>query len=152
MLSDPLVGALVNKTQEKGGSLRKWMLLSLPISILSFFFLWYVPAAVEDPEVGFVYYLLIYTVLQVAFTLYSIPFCSLVMYQSTDQSERDTATSYRLVGEALFAILSLGIVRFAELLTHSGSLENVSRPYHEPSLVYHLIIISLRHCATIPPR
>ena len=101
------------------------MIFSLPISILSFFFLWYVPA-IEDDALLFVYYLLLYTLLQVAFTLYSIPFCSLVMYQSTDQSERDAATSFRLVGEAFFAIASLVIVRLAETLTQSGSLENVS--------------------------
>ena len=72
-----------------------------------------------------------------AFTLYSIPFCSLVMYQSTDQSERDAATSFRIVGEAIFAVLSLFVVRFAEMLTDSGSLENVSILKFKLSVYYH---------------
>ena len=102
------------------------MLFSLPISILSFFFLWWVPPFLTDQVMVFIYYMIVYTVLQMAFTMYSIPFCSLVMYQSTDESERDAATSFRLVGEAVFAVLSLFVVRFSELITDSGSLENVS--------------------------
>ena len=87
------------------------MASALPILVCSYFFLWFVPISDGDNQgLLVVYYLIIYIILQIAFTVYSVPYSALIMYQTNDQRQRDIATAFRMTAEIFFAIMSIGVM------------------------------------------
>ncbi|XP_063712729.1 sodium-dependent lysophosphatidylcholine symporter 1-B-like [Symsagittifera roscoffensis] len=106
-ISDPIVGILVNKTQQKGPSLKRWMTAALPFLMGSYFALWFTMDIPEWSKV--LYYTVIYIILQVAFTVYSVPYSALIMYQTNNRQERDLVTAFRMTAEILFAVCSVAI-------------------------------------------
>ena len=94
-----------------GNTLKYWMASALPILVCSYFFLWFVPVSNgENQSLMVMYYLIIYILLQIAFTVYSVPYAALIMYQTNDQKERDIATAFRMTAEIFFAIMSIAVM------------------------------------------
>ena len=84
---------------------------AIPFLLAAYFLLWVVPMENGENQMGFLcYYLGVYILLQIAFTIYSVPYASLIMYQTNDQRERDIATAFRMTAEIVFAIVSIAVM------------------------------------------
>ncbi|XP_075254115.1 sodium-dependent lysophosphatidylcholine symporter 1-like isoform X3 [Convolutriloba macropyga] len=137
-ISDPIVGVLVNKTQQKRPTLRRWMMAALPFLVGSYFALWLTMTEV-DQWIRVVYYTIIYIILQVAFTVYSVPYSALIMYQTNNRRERDVITAFRMTAEIMFGVLAVGIMGGIT----GGSLDSESCADSKDELALRYIISAL---------
>lgn len=105
--TDPSVGFLVSRSPwTRFGRMFPWIMLSTPLAVISYFFIWYVPPF-EDGKV--MWYLFFYILFQSSQTCYHVPYSALTMFISNDQKERDSATAYRMTVEVLGTVLGTAI-------------------------------------------
>ncbi|KAG7281257.1 hypothetical protein CRUP_019782, partial [Coryphaenoides rupestris] len=106
-VTDPTVGFLVSRSKwTRFGRMMPWVLLSTPFAVMSYFLIWYVPA-VEQGKV--LWYLVFYCLFQSLQTCFHVPYSSLTMFISSEQSERDSATAYRMTVEVLGSVIGTAI-------------------------------------------
>ncbi|XP_069478498.1 sodium-dependent lysophosphatidylcholine symporter 1 isoform X2 [Ambystoma mexicanum] len=106
-ITDPLVGFFISKTTwTHFGRLMPWIIFSTPFAVVSYFLIWFVP----DIHSGQVFwYLVFYCLFQSLVTCFHVPYSALTMFISTEQSERDSATAYRMTVEVLGTLLGTAI-------------------------------------------
>ncbi|KAG8445718.1 hypothetical protein GDO86_010487 [Hymenochirus boettgeri] len=106
-ITDPLVGYFINESKwTRIGRLMPWMLGCTPFLVVSYFFLWFVPKF----ETGRVlWYLAFYCSFQALSTVYHVPYTTLTMFLSTEQTERDSATAYRMTVEVLGTLIGAAV-------------------------------------------
>ncbi|XP_025923918.1 major facilitator superfamily domain-containing protein 2B isoform X4 [Apteryx rowi] len=91
-VTDPVAGFFISKSRwTKIGRLMPWMLACTPFTVVSYFFMWYLPPFVAGRVA---WYLTFYCLFQALTTLFQVPYSALTMFLSTDQKERDSATAY----------------------------------------------------------
>ncbi|KAM4040509.1 sphingosine-1-phosphate transporter MFSD2B isoform 1-T1 [Anomaloglossus baeobatrachus] len=106
-ITDPIVGFCINKSKWTIiGRLMPWILGCTPFLVVSYFFLWFVPPFVTGTVL---WYLLFYCSFQALSTIYHVPYTTLTMFLSTDQSERDSATAYRMTMEVLGTLIGAAL-------------------------------------------
>ncbi|XP_044147898.1 major facilitator superfamily domain-containing protein 2B [Bufo gargarizans] len=106
-ITDPVVGFCINKSKWTViGRLMPWILGCTPFLVLSYFFLWFVPPFVTGRVL---WYLLFYCSFQALSTIYHVPYTTLTMFLSTDQTERDSATAYRMTMEVLGTLIGAAL-------------------------------------------
>ncbi|XP_069829179.1 sphingosine-1-phosphate transporter MFSD2B [Dendropsophus ebraccatus] len=106
-ITDPIVGFCINKSKWTIiGRLMPWILGCTPFLVLSYFFLWFVPPFVTGRVF---WYLLFYCSFQALSTIYHVPYTTLTMFLSTDQTERDSATAYRMTMEVLGTLIGAAL-------------------------------------------
>ncbi|XP_048761894.2 sodium-dependent lysophosphatidylcholine symporter 1-like [Ostrea edulis] len=103
-ITDPLCGYFVNNTRSRFGQFKPWILLSTPLACTAYFFLWYVPDFNEEAKLA--WYFIFYCLFQGFLSGIHVPYTSLTMYISKNQRERDSATAYRMVFEALGVLMA----------------------------------------------
>uniref|UniRef100_A0A8C3TRH9 Major facilitator superfamily domain containing 2B n=1 Tax=Catharus ustulatus TaxID=91951 RepID=A0A8C3TRH9_CATUS len=92
-ITDPVAGFFISKSRwTKIGRLMPWVLACTPFTIVSYFFMWYLPPFVSGRVA---WYLTFYCLFQSLTTLFQVPYSALTMFLSTDQRDRDSATAYR---------------------------------------------------------
>ncbi|XP_019393671.1 PREDICTED: major facilitator superfamily domain-containing protein 2B [Crocodylus porosus] len=102
-ITDPVAGFFISKSKKtKIGQLMPWMLGCTPFTIVSYFFMWYLPPFVAGRVI---WYLIFYSLFQALNTLFEVPYCALTMFLSSDQKERDSATAYRMTMEVLGTLI-----------------------------------------------
>ncbi|KAL2772805.1 sodium-dependent lysophosphatidylcholine symporter 1 isoform 7 [Daubentonia madagascariensis] len=105
--TDPLVGFCISKSSwTRLGRLMPWIIFSTPLAIIAYFLIWFVP---DFPEVQPLWYLLFYCLFETLVTCFHVPYSALTMFISTEQSERDSATAYRMTVEVLGTVLGTAI-------------------------------------------
>ncbi|XP_062494397.1 sphingosine-1-phosphate transporter MFSD2B isoform X1 [Pezoporus occidentalis] len=82
------------------------MLACTPFTVVSYFFMWYLPPFVSGRVA---WYLTFYCLFQALTTLFQVPYSALTMFLSTDQKERDSATAYRMTMEVLGTLIGAGL-------------------------------------------
>ncbi|CAF0735168.1 unnamed protein product [Brachionus calyciflorus] len=107
-ITDPLIGFFVNRTNTRLGKLRPWILFPSPLAIFCYFMIWYVPDI--DRSSKTFWYLIFYCLFQTFLSCLHVPYTSLTMYLTHNQSERDSATGYRMVFE-VFGVLLAAIIQ-----------------------------------------
>ncbi|XP_039942255.1 sodium-dependent lysophosphatidylcholine symporter 1 isoform X2 [Hirundo rustica] len=102
-----MVGFFISKTPwTRFGRLMPWIMFSTPFAIISYFLIWFVP----DISTGQVmWYLVFYCAFQTLVTCFHVPYSALTMFISREQSERDSATAYRMTVEVLGTVLGTAI-------------------------------------------
>lgn len=157
-ITDPLMGALADRTQTRWGQFRPYLLwLALPFGIISMM-------AFTTPDLSYngkvIYVFVTYTLLMMAYTAINIPYSALGGVLTAEPSERVSVQSYRFVlgmlgglivasgtlplvewlGEGdqakgyqltMAAMSLLGVVMF--LLCFAGTKERVSPPVEQKS-------------------
>lgn len=103
-ITDPLCGYFVNRTRTRFGQFKPWILLSTPLACVAYFFLWYVPDFSEEAKVA--WYFTWYCLFQGFLSGIHVPYTAMTMYISKDQRQRDSATAYRMVFEALGVLMA----------------------------------------------
>ncbi|KFP04457.1 Major facilitator superfamily domain-containing protein 2A, partial [Calypte anna] len=106
-ITDPMVGFFISKTSwTRLGRLMPWIIFSTPFAVISYFLIWFVP----DISRGQVlWYLIFYCIFQTLVTCFHVPYSALTMFISREQSERDSATAYRMTVEVLGTVLGTAI-------------------------------------------
>ncbi|MFT5758836.1 MAG: GPH family glycoside/pentoside/hexuronide:cation symporter [Alteromonadaceae bacterium] len=106
-ITDPLMGALADKTKTRWGQFRPYLLwLALPfaaISILAFT----TPDLTGNSKI--LYSFITYTLLMVVYTAINIPYCALGGVLTADAKERVTVQSYRFVFGMLGGVIVAGL-------------------------------------------
>ncbi|XP_056914263.1 sodium-dependent lysophosphatidylcholine symporter 1-B-like isoform X2 [Takifugu flavidus] len=106
-ITDPTVGFLVSRSRStRIGRMMPWILCSAPFAVTTYFLIWFVPP-IEQGKV--VWYLVFYCLFQSMQTCFHVPYSALTMFISTDQTERDSATAYRMTIEVLGTVLGTAI-------------------------------------------
>ncbi|XP_032640760.1 sphingosine-1-phosphate transporter MFSD2B isoform X2 [Chelonoidis abingdonii] len=106
-VTDPVAGFFISKSKRtKIGRLMPWMLGCTPFTIVSYFFMWYLPPFVAGRVV---WYLTFYCLFQALTTLFQVPYSALTMFLSPDQKERDSATAYRMTVEVLGTLMGAAL-------------------------------------------
>ncbi|XP_007527143.1 sodium-dependent lysophosphatidylcholine symporter 1 isoform X1 [Erinaceus europaeus] len=106
-VTDPLVGFCISKSSwTRLGRLMPWIIFSTPLAIIAYFLIWYVP---DFPQDQTLWYLLFYCLFETLVTCFHVPYSALTMFISTEQSERDSATAYRMTVEVLGTVLGTAI-------------------------------------------
>nr|XP_055197520.1 sodium-dependent lysophosphatidylcholine symporter 1 isoform X4 [Nyctereutes procyonoides] len=105
--TDPLVGFCISKSSwTRLGRLMPWIIFSTPLAIIAYFLIWFVP---DFPRGQALWYLLFYCLFETLVTCFHVPYSALTMFISTEQSERDSATAYRMTVEVLGTVLGTAI-------------------------------------------
>ncbi|XP_047921649.2 sphingosine-1-phosphate transporter MFSD2B isoform X1 [Anser cygnoides] len=106
-VTDPVAGFFISKSKwTKIGRLMPWMLACTPFTVVSYFFMWYLPPFVSGRVA---WYLTFYCLFQALTTLFQVPYTALTMFLSTDQKERDSATAYRMTMEVLGTLIGAAL-------------------------------------------
>ncbi|XP_076132419.1 sodium-dependent lysophosphatidylcholine symporter 1-B-like [Alosa pseudoharengus] len=106
-ITDPLVGYLVSRTAHTPiGKLLPWMAISTPLGILSYVLLWLVPGDTASLAVTLPWYLFTSCLFETFMSCYHVPYTSLNMFLGGHQTDRDSATAYRMCLEMLAMLFS----------------------------------------------
>lgn len=111
-VNDPMMGAIIDRTQTRWGRRRPWLLIgAIPFGV-AFFMHWIVPPLDETGK--FFYYLFVAILLDTAFTVVNVAYTSLTPALTQDYDERTNLNSYRfsfsILGSVTAATLHLIIV------------------------------------------
>uniref|UniRef100_A0AAY4EFH7 Uncharacterized protein n=1 Tax=Denticeps clupeoides TaxID=299321 RepID=A0AAY4EFH7_9TELE len=87
---DPLVGYLVSRS----GRLLPWVVLSTPLGIMSYVFLWFTPQDFASVTFCILWHLITSCLFETFMSLYNVPYISLNMFLGGDERDRDSATAY----------------------------------------------------------
>ncbi|WP_147195267.1 glycoside-pentoside-hexuronide (GPH):cation symporter [Pantoea sp. CCBC3-3-1] len=112
-VTDPIMGAIADRTQSRWGRFRPWLLwISLPYVLFSVL-MFTTPDWSYDNKV--IYAFATYFLMSLTYTAINIPYCSLGGVITNDPGERVSCQSYRfvMVGVATL-ILSLSLLPLAE--------------------------------------
>ncbi|CAK6440991.1 unnamed protein product [Pipistrellus nathusii] len=105
--TDPLVGFCISKSSwTRLGRLMPWIIFSTPLAIIAYFLIWFVP---DFSQGQVLWHLLFYCLFETLVTCFHVPYSALTMFISTEQSERDSATAYRMTVEVLGTVLGTAI-------------------------------------------
>ncbi|XP_075051370.1 sodium-dependent lysophosphatidylcholine symporter 1 [Mixophyes fleayi] len=106
-ITDPLVGFFVSKSSwTRFGRLMPWIIISTPFALIAYFFIWFVPGF---SSCQVLWYLTFYCLFQTLVTCFHVPYSALTMFISKEQSDRDSATGYRMTVEVLGTVLGTAI-------------------------------------------
>ncbi|XP_062854250.1 sodium-dependent lysophosphatidylcholine symporter 1-B-like, partial [Trichomycterus rosablanca] len=106
-LTDPLIGYLVSRTGRTPlGKFLPWSVLSMPLGILSYALLWFVPHNAASTSVNVPWYLITSCLFQTLMSCYHVPYTSLNMFLGGDERDRDSATAYRMSAEVLSMLIA----------------------------------------------
>lgn len=135
VITDPLIGALSDRTPKRLGRRSLWIMIGLPIMGLS-------TIAVFDPPdaVGWVYLLFAVALLYFGWTLISIPLAAWAAEISPDYHERSRITGARSIAGTSGTLLVLLLPLVLAVLAANG-FEQL-RPAHEGSLQPMLRIVA----------
>ena len=112
-VTDPIMGAIADRTQSRWGRFRPWLLwISLPYVVFSVL-MFTTPDWTYNSKV--IYAFVTYFLMSLTYTAINIPYCSLGGVITNDPGERVSCQSYRfvMVGIATL-ILSLSLLPLAE--------------------------------------
>ncbi|KAJ8412314.1 hypothetical protein AAFF_G00145810 [Aldrovandia affinis] len=110
-VTDPLVGYLVSRSaRTRIGKLLPWIVLSMPLGVLSYVMLWFTPQGSKSPVFSFFWHLSMSCLFEAFMSCYHVPYSSLNMFLGGDQRERDSATAYRM-GAEVFAMLVGAVIQ-----------------------------------------
>uniref|UniRef100_A0AAY4EFG8 Uncharacterized protein n=1 Tax=Denticeps clupeoides TaxID=299321 RepID=A0AAY4EFG8_9TELE len=98
---DPLVGYLVSRS----GRLLPWVVLSTPLGIMSYVFLWFTPQDFASVTFCILWHLITSCLFETFMSLYNVPYISLNMFLGGDERDRDSATAYRMCAEMVAMLL-----------------------------------------------
>ncbi|XP_078595716.1 sodium-dependent lysophosphatidylcholine symporter 1-like [Branchiostoma floridae x Branchiostoma japonicum] len=88
-----ILGPLIDRTNTRWGKAKPWIMVSQLIIAVMNALIWYVPDVGTDGKLA--WYILLYTVMKIAMSGFSISHRTYLMFLSDDNSDRDSAVLYR---------------------------------------------------------
>ncbi len=108
VISDPIMGGISDATHSRWGRRRPYLLFaSLPFGLI-FWFLFIAPPT--SSQMGTIFWVgSLFALSCTAFTVYNIPYSSMVAEMTDDYNERMSVTSYRMIGAIIGVLLAGGL-------------------------------------------
>ena len=105
VVTDPLMGALADRTQSRWGTYRPWMIFgAVPLGVI-FALLLYTPDL--GPVGKRVYAYSMYLLMMAVYTAVNVPYGSLLGVMTPDDNEKNEFSSYRMVGAYAMGFVTL---------------------------------------------
>ena len=105
VVTDPLMGALADRTQSRWGTYRPWLIFgAIPLGLI-FALLLYTPDFGPTGKRIWAYSL--YLLMMVAYTAVNVPYGSLLGVMTDDDNEKNQFSSYRMVGAYAMGFVTL---------------------------------------------
>ena len=105
VVTDPMMGALADRTQSRWGTYRPWLILGAVPFGLIFALLLYTP---EFGPVGKrIWAYTLYLLMMVIYTAVNVPYGSLLGVMTTDDNEKNQFSSFRMVGAYAMGFVTL---------------------------------------------
>ena len=96
VITDPMMGALADRTQSKWGTYRPWLIFgAIPLGLV-FALLLYTPDL--GPVGKRIYAYSMYLLMMAVYTAVNVPYGSLLGVMTADDNEKNEFSSYRMVG------------------------------------------------------
>ncbi|XP_017551940.1 sodium-dependent lysophosphatidylcholine symporter 1 [Pygocentrus nattereri] len=123
-LTDPLVGYLVSRSRRSPiGKLLHWSVLSMPLGVLSYALLWFIPHTAASSSATVAWYLTVSCLFETFMSCYHVPYTSLNMFLGGSERDRDSATAYRMSVEVL-AMLLAAVIQGQVLRVYNSERES----------------------------
>ncbi|XP_062316502.1 sodium-dependent lysophosphatidylcholine symporter 1-like [Osmerus eperlanus] len=101
-VTDPLVGYLVSRSRWTPiGKFMPWVVVSMPLAVLSYLLLWFVPRGSMSQAFSVPWYLTASCLFETLMSCFHVPYLSLNMFLGGDERDRDSATAYRMSVEMM---------------------------------------------------
>ncbi|MCM1114678.1 MAG: MFS transporter [Clostridium sp.] len=129
-VTDPVMGIITDRTRSKYGKHRKYLLLGIPVLLISYSLLWnsFGLNGTGNPKAAMIYYVLVYMLYKTAFTIISVPHTAMLPELAP---EYDLRTQYNSVGylfNSAGMVPSFGLaVLILALFGSNGTLTSASR-------------------------
>jgi len=108
VISDPIMGGISDVTRSRMGRRRPYLVFSsIPFGIV-FFFLFMAPHYASSLAVA-LHVGLLFALGCTIFTIYNVPYSSMVAEMSDDYNERMSITSFRMIGSSIGVLLAGGL-------------------------------------------
>jgi len=105
VVTDPLMGSLADRTQSKWGTYRPWLIFgAIPFGLI-FALLLYTPDL--DPAGKRIYAYSLYLLMMAIYTAVNVPYGSLLGVMTDDDNEKNTFSSFRMVGAYAMGFITL---------------------------------------------
>jgi len=108
VLSDPLMGGITDVTRSRMGRRRPYLLAaSIPFGIV--FFMMFIAPHYDSGFSKALHVGLIFAMGCTVFTVFNVPYSSMVAEMSDDYNERTSITSFRMIGASIGVLLAGGL-------------------------------------------
>ncbi len=108
VVSDPIMGGISDMTRSRMGRRRPYLLYSsIPFGLA--FFILFVAPHYESEIATAVHVGLLFALGCTAFTVYNVPYSSMVAEMTDDYNERMSVTSFRMIGSSVGVLLAGGL-------------------------------------------
>ena len=105
VVTDPLMGAIADRTQSRWGTYRPWLIFgAIPLGLV-FALLLYTPDL--GPAGKRIYAYSMYLLMMVVYTAVNVPYGSLLGVMTDDDNEKNQFSSYRMVGAYAMGFVTL---------------------------------------------
>ena len=105
VITDPMMGALADRTQSKWGTYRPWLIFgAIPLGLV-FALLLYTPDF--GPVGKRIYAYSMYLLMMAVYTAVNVPYGSLLGVMTADDNEKNEFSSYRMVGAYAMGFVTL---------------------------------------------
>ena len=119
VVTDPMMGALADRTQSRWGTYRPWLILGAVPFGLIFALLLYTPEL--GPMGKRIWAYTLYLLMMVVYTAVNVPYGSLLGVMTTDDNEKNQFSSFRMVGAYAMGFITL--LSFPDLQKMVGGSE-----------------------------
>ena len=111
VVTDPLIGYLSDRTKTRIGRRKPWIMASVPIVMISIYFLFF-----PDDDVNEAYLLVSIMALWIGWTLFNIPYFAWGAELSSSYSERTRITGWRTAAGLLGTLVAISIPAISQEL------------------------------------
>ncbi len=121
VISDPIMGGISDMTNSRMGRRRPYLLYSsIPFGLV--FFVLFIAPHYDSQLVAAVHVGLLFALGCTAFTVYNVPYSSMVAEMTDDYNERMSVTSFRMIGSSIGVLLAGGLAM--QLVSMGGGGES----------------------------
>ena len=135
-VTDPVMGIITDRTRSKTGKHRRYLLLGIPIMVLSYTLLWnsFGLNGTKNPTLAIAYFVIVYMLYKTSFTIIGVPHTAMLPELAPEYNLR---TQYNSVG---YLFNSAGMVPsfliVVVILEIFGSGDNLTSASKTPFLVF----------------
>ena len=127
VITDPMMGALADRTKSKWGTYRPWLIFgAIPLGLV-FALLLYTPDL--GPVGKRIYAYSMYLLMMAVYTAVNVPYGSLLGVMTDDDNEKNQFSSYRMVGAYAMGFITLLSFPYLQRMVGKNSCRHRSRHF-----------------------